>query len=82
MIPESDRTIVIPESIYLELEEMASAERKKVLGTGPASELQRRCMTPLSVAQKMLRDGCKKTSKITRDDISDPYCAVSRERGK
>ena len=45
----TDRRIVIPEMVYLRLEEIAANERKKV-----DNPLVKEMITPLSVAQKIL----------------------------
>jgi hypothetical protein len=55
MIPESDRTIIIPEHIYLILEEMAAEERKR-----EKNPVLKSLKTPLALAQRMLKEGCGK----------------------
>ena len=47
-IPVEDRKLIIPESVYLELEDMAAEKRKK------ADEFVKPLITPLSMAQKIL----------------------------
>jgi len=48
LIPLEDRQLIIPESIYLGLEDIAAEKRKK------ADELIKPLITPKSVAQKLL----------------------------
>ena len=55
MIPESDRTLVLPEAVYLALEECAAMERKKVKGKDELSNIKRSTITPLSLAQRVVR---------------------------
>jgi hypothetical protein len=47
-IPVEDRRLIIPESVYLDLEDMAAEKRKK------ADEFTKALITPLSLAQKIL----------------------------
>jgi hypothetical protein len=47
-IPVEDRRLIIPESVYLALEDMAAEKRKK------ADEIIKPLITPKSVAQKLL----------------------------
>ncbi len=56
-IPESDRTLIIPERVYFALEDMAADERKKVKGKGVIENLKRSMITPKSLAQQMLAKG-------------------------
>lgn len=60
MIPESDRTLVLPEHIYLALEECAARERKKLVQKLGKDALAIRLVTPLSLAQKIIREGVMK----------------------
>jgi hypothetical protein len=48
IIPVEDRRLVIPESVYLALEDMAAEERKT------ASEISKPLITPRSTAQHIL----------------------------
>ena len=48
-IPESDRTLIIPEKVYLALEDIAFGKRKK-----ESVPLIKAMITPKSVAQKIL----------------------------
>ena len=50
MIPESDRTLILPEAVYLALEECAAKERKKA-----TNELFGRLITQKSAAQAIIR---------------------------
>lgn len=54
-IPESDRTLILPELVYLALEECAAKERRKVKGTDELSNIKRATITPLSLAQRVVR---------------------------
>ena len=54
-IPVEDRRLVIPESVYLVLEDMAAAERKK--NNNPVIK---EMITPKSVAQKILAVAAKR----------------------
>jgi hypothetical protein len=47
-IPAEDRCLIIPEVIYLKLEDMAAEKRKK------ADEIIKPLITPKSLAQKIL----------------------------
>jgi hypothetical protein len=47
-IPVEDRRLIIPESVYLALEDMAAEKRKK------AEEYVKPLITPKSLAQKIL----------------------------
>jgi hypothetical protein len=47
-IPVEDRRLIIPESVYLKLEDMAAEKRKK------ADEIIKPLITPKSLAQKIL----------------------------
>jgi uncharacterized membrane protein len=47
-IPVEDRRLIIPESVYLALEDMAAEKRKN------ADEIIKPLITPKSVAQKIL----------------------------
>ena len=49
IIPVEDRRIVIPEVVYLRLEDMAANERKKT-----SNPLVKEMITPKSLAQKIL----------------------------
>jgi hypothetical protein len=48
IIPVEDRRLIIPESVYLKLEDMAAEKRKK------ADEIIKPLITPKSLAQKIL----------------------------
>ena len=50
MIPESERTLVIPEDVYLALEESAAECRK-----GADNIVSQSLITPKSMAQRILR---------------------------
>jgi hypothetical protein len=48
IIPVEDRRLIIPESVYLKLEDMAAEKRKK------ADDIIKPLITPKSLAQKIL----------------------------
>jgi hypothetical protein len=48
IIPVEDRRLIIPESVYLKLEDMAAEKRKK------ADEIIKPLITPKSLAQKII----------------------------
>lgn len=54
-IPESDRTLILPEPVYLALEECAAKERRKLVQKLGKDALAVRLVTPLSLAQKVVR---------------------------
>lgn len=58
IIPVEDRRIVIPEIVYLGLEELAASERKKV-----DNPVIKAMITPKSVAQKILAVAVEKVQK-------------------
>ena len=55
VIPVEDRRIVIPDKIYLALEDLAADERKKV-----KNPLLKAMITPKSLAQSMLAAAVRK----------------------
>ena len=55
MIPQDERRITLPEDVYLGLEEMAAAERKKV-----SNPLIKELITPKSLAQKLIASAVKR----------------------
>ena len=55
MIPESDRTLILPEAVYLALEECAAKERRKIVQKLGKDALAVRLVTPLSLAQRVVR---------------------------
>ena len=52
MIPDSDRTPILPERVYLRLEDMAADERKK-----EKNPLVRDMKTRRALAQRVLKEG-------------------------
>mgnify|MGYP001263638389 CR=1 FL=1 len=56
-IPVEDRRLIIPESVYLKLEDMAAEKRKK------ADEIIKPLITPKSLAQKILAVAVEQNSR-------------------
>jgi hypothetical protein len=59
VIPVEDRRIVIPDKVYLGLEEFAASERKKT-----KNPVIQEMITPKSLAQKILAMAVQKRSGI------------------
>lgn len=57
IIPVEDRRLIIPESVYLKLEDMASEKRKK------ADEIIKPLITPKSLAQKLLAGAVEQNAR-------------------
>lgn len=55
IIPVEDRRLIIPENVYLGLEDMAADERKKV-----KQEVVKAMITPKSLAQHILANAVKR----------------------
>jgi len=55
LIPQEDRRIVIPDKVYLGLEDMAANERKKV-----KDEVIKAMITPKSLAQHIIANAVKR----------------------
>ena len=55
VIPVEDRRLIIPENVYLGLEDMAANERKKV-----KQEVIKAMITPKSLAQHIIANAVKR----------------------